>query len=453
MRVLELLALALVALTPATQLPQAGWNAGAHYALVESLADGTPRIDRHLNQSGDVAYVDGHYFAAKSPGLAFYALPWFLTVDALDLVPAKYETSEGPPGAQALPERAVWLVNLAVIAAFFVLLLLMRAAAEAVVAGAGTPVAMMLGLGTMLLPFAGAFFSHVLSATLAFAAFVLLQRERRDRDVRILVAAGVLAGLAVVVELPLVVVAAGLGAYALVDAPRMRRLAGFGAGLVAGVLPLAAYDQWAFGSAFKTGYADAVLVVGTSGHDVIGANDQGFFGLTRPHLDAAFDLLFAERGLFLLTPVTAVAVAALPLLARAGRRREAVLVGGLAIALLLYNASYYLPFGGGTPGPRFLIPLLPFLALPLAVAYARWRIVTLATAAVSAFWMAAATVAGPLLPEETSVTTWITDILDEHELANSVLVNGRASAVVLLVPALAAVVVATVAARLRTTPG
>ena len=78
---------------------------------------------------------------------------------------------------------------------------------------------------------------------------------------------------------------------------------------------------------------------------------------------------------------------------------------------------------------------------------------TLATAAVSAFWMAAATVAGPLLPEETSVTTWITDILDEHELANSVLVNGRASAVVLLVPALAAVVVATVAARLRTTPG
>ena len=79
--------------------------------------------------------------------------------------------------------------------------------------------------------------------------------------------------------------------------------------------------------------------------------------------------------------------------------------------------------------------------------------VTLAAAAVSAFWMAAATVAGPLLPEEMSVTTWIADIVDEHELANSVLVNGRASAVVLLVPALAAVVVAIVAARLRRNGG
>jgi hypothetical protein len=450
-RILELVALGLVAVTPATQLPQAEWNAGAHYALVESLAAGTPRIDAHLNQSGDIAYVDGHYYAAKPPGLALYALPWFLAVNRLGLVPAKYETSQGPPGARAVPERAIWLVNLVVIVAFFALLLLIRAAAGAVVADAGTPVAVMLGLGTMLLPFAGAFFAHVLSATLAFAAFVVLQRERRRPDPRLLVAAGALAGLAAVVELPLGVVAAGLAAYCLVDAPQVRRIVSFGAGVVAGVLPLAAYDQWAFGSPLKSGYSDAVLVLGTSGHDVIGANDEGFFGLTAPDPRAAWDLLFAERGLFLLTPVTAVAIAALPFLARARRRREALLVGALALALLLYNASYYLPFGGATPGPRFLIPILPFLALPLAIAYARWRVVTVAAAAVSAFWMAAATIAGPLLPQDTSVTTWITDIVDERELANSVLVNGRLSALVLLAAALGAVIAAAAAARLRST--
>ena len=60
----EVAALALVVVAAATVLPEAGWNATAHYALVESLADGTPRIDGHLNQGGDVAWVDGHFYAA-----------------------------------------------------------------------------------------------------------------------------------------------------------------------------------------------------------------------------------------------------------------------------------------------------------------------------------------------------------------------------------------------------
>ena len=44
----------------------------------------------------------------------------------------------------------------------------------------------------------------------------------------------------------------------------------------------------------------------------------------------------------------------------------------VAAVYFLYNAGYWLPFGGGTPGPRFLIPTLPFLALGLAVAWRRW---------------------------------------------------------------------------------
>jgi hypothetical protein len=451
-RILEIGALALVALSAATQLPQAGWNAAAHFALIESLADGTPQIDAHLNQSGDIAWVDGHYYAAKSPGLAFYALPWFLAVEKLGVIPAKYDTTAGPPGARAAPERAIWLVNLAVVAAFFVLLLLMRDAAESVAVGAGTPVAVMLGLGTMLLPFAAAFFAHVLSATLAFAAFQLARLERTKRGSWLLIAAGCLAGLAAVAEVPLALVAACIGAYVLADRPRVSRLAYYGAGLIVGLLPLAAYNAWAFGSPFESGYSEAVLELGISGHDVIGANDEGFFGLTYPHPDRAFDLLFSERGLLVLTPITLVALAGLPLLARMGRRQDALLVGGLALALLLYNASYYLPFGGGTPGPRFLISILPFLALPLAAAYRRWRLATLATAAVSAFWMVAATVAGPLLAEDASVTTWVADIVDEHELANSVIANGRISLLVLAVPALVAVLLTVVAAYGRRRP-
>ena len=68
----------------------------------------------------------------------------------------------------------------------------------------------------------------------------------------------------------------------------------------------------------------------------------------------------------------------------------------MALAFFLFEASYATPFGGGSPGPRQLIPILPFLALPLATAFRRMPLTTLALAAVSAGEMVAATVTHPL---------------------------------------------------------
>ena len=62
-----------------------GWNQGAHYALVRALANGTPYVDKTRFEvgkggmaedgTGDLSLIDGHYYAAKSPGLAFAVLP------------------------------------------------------------------------------------------------------------------------------------------------------------------------------------------------------------------------------------------------------------------------------------------------------------------------------------------------------------------------------------------
>src|SRR4029450_191585 len=80
-------AIVLVAFAVALRLPESGWNGEAHFALVQSLADGTPRIDHHLNQSGDIAYFHGHYYAAKAPGLAMFGLPAYALAEADGAIP------------------------------------------------------------------------------------------------------------------------------------------------------------------------------------------------------------------------------------------------------------------------------------------------------------------------------------------------------------------------------
>jgi hypothetical protein len=434
-------AIVLVAIAAGLRVPESGWNGEAHFALVQSLADGTPRIDDHLNQSGDIAYVDGHYYAAKAPGLAMLSLPAYLVADAFGAIPLGAPTSP-PEGAHTLDERTMWYANLVVVIAFLCLLLLIRWAVDRSIGTAGTPVALMLGLGTLLLPYATTYFGHDLAAALGFAAFVVAAYTRTARPHLALAGAGVLAGFAIVVELPAVIVAGAVAVYIALERPHLRRLGSFAGGALVGITPLLAFNAWAFGSPVRTGYAHAVKELGASGHDVIGANDEGFYGLTRPSVGALGDILVSDRGLIVLTPITALALIALPGLARRGHRSEALFVLGLTAAMLLYNASYYLPLGGYTAGPRFLILLLPFLAFPLADAWLRWRTVTLVVAAVSAFWMIAATIAGPNLPDVESPDLWLTRIADGDHLTDSILIGGRSGAAVSLIPVMAALLLA-----------
>ena len=129
---------------------------------------------------------------------------------------------------------------------------------------------------------------------------------------------------------------------------------------------------------------------------MIGANDEGLFGLRVPSLRAAAELLASDKGLLVLTPLALAGVGGLLALRRGAARREANLALGVCGAFLLYNSAYFLPFGGWVPGPRFLIPALPFVALGIAAALRAMPLTTLALAAPSVVAMVGATLAEPL---------------------------------------------------------
>jgi hypothetical protein len=230
-------------------------------------------------------------------------------------------------------------------------------------------------------------FDHVPAAALAFATFAILWL-RRGSWARLV--AGILAGAAVTVEYPLALAALGLGLYAIAAGDRIRRGLAYAAGVAIGVSPLLLYNTWAFGSPLHFPYEDALPIAGLS------ANERGFFGIAWPSVETAARLLFGERGLIVITPVLLCALAALVPLYRRGWRPEAALIGGLSLAFLVYNAGYDAPFGGDSPGPRFLVAILPFLAVPLALSYALWPQLTIALALVSGLYAVGVTLTGPL---------------------------------------------------------
>jgi hypothetical protein len=449
-----------------------GWAQLAHFAEVRALASGEKTIDRWHWETGDVAWIDGHYYSVKSPGTAAVSVPLYLAIDAgargaanaaarnaAEALEPRWTPNDEWPHRQYGydPERAlrvesaieantpvVWaLTLLAAVIPSVLLLLMVRSIGDRLEPGYGTAAAITLGLGTILMVFAAEFFSHAVSTTLAFAAFALLLRERAGpARLALVAAAGLLAGLAITFEYQVGLVGVVLCAYAAWRSSPVKRGIAYVAGGLVGALPVFAYNLWTLGSPLQFAYSDAVSVIGSSGHAQVGLNDDGFFGITLPRFDAAVDLLLGGRGLLVLTPVLVLAAVGVMLMHRRGHRAEALTIAGVGLAYFLYDAAYWQPYGGGTPGPRFLIPMLPFLALGLAFAYRRFPATTLALAIPSALCMLAASLTYPLIGDQGTGlwVDWLADGQLEHTLATAFGVhsNWLAAIPVLLFVALAA---------------
>lgn len=450
-----------------------GWAQLAHYAQVRALAEGQAEIDPWHWETNDKAWIDGHFYSVKSPGTAALTTPLYMAIEGvggLDVArdaalnardtewprwapetsPAIENYGYDPERGRIMEERleagtpVVWtLTLLAAVIPGVLLLLGVRWAADRIEPGYGTAAAITLGLGSMVMIFASEYFSHVISAALGFAAFLVLIREREGAPSTAAVAgAGALAGLAITFEYQVGLVGLVLFFYALAGlAPRLPRAAAFALGGLAGVIPALAFNAWALGSPFDFAYSGAVDEPGFSGHDTLGLNSDGLFGITAPRVGAGVELLLANRGLLVLTPVIAAAIAGVVLMRRGKYRAEANAILAIAAVYFIYNTGYWLTFGGGTPGPRFLVPALPFVALGLATAYRRLPAITLALAIPSALFMVVAALTFPLLGEN-GPGTWLEFLWDGRFEHTVLTVVGVSNAWVAIAPVVAAVIAA-----------
>lgn len=328
-----------------------GWNQNSRVDLVRAIVEqGTFTIDRYEANTGDDSLRNGHYYCDKAPGASALCLPTYWLM---------YRVAGAPePVPQDWLAWAVWLsIVFAVgvpsaLAATFLARLCERLGLSA---SAGCAVALLWGLGTMALPYSTLLYGNQLSASLMLVAFTLFVEVRQGEPATPtrMVIGGALLGYAVAAEYPAALIGVPIAWYGLAAAGlRPARYA-----VVGGAIPMAlllGYHQVVFGGMLTFPYDYSVWDTPRTGW---------FMGIGRPDGQALKNILFGDyRGLLQITPWLAAAIPGGLALARR-HRGEALVCVWSVLAFLWLNASIPPWHGGWAAGPRYLVPMLPFLSV------------------------------------------------------------------------------------------
>jgi hypothetical protein len=313
----------------------------------------------HLYNDGcftraDSSVAGGHAYANVAPGVSALAVP----AESLVALPSPSHWSvSGNAGLKLWLVRATTAGICLLVCAF-----LLGRVAEGIAPGWGGATLVTFALGTIASSVAPSIFDHLPTAALGFAAFVLAWDRRW-------LWAGLAAGLALTFEYQAALIVLILGAYVVTSgAPALAR---YTIGLIPGALLIGAYDWSAFGSPFRTSYSASPT-----------QPTGGLAGVQFPSLHGSHLVLVGDRGLLVDSPVLLAAALGLVLL----RRRaplEAIVCAAVSVAFVLLDCGYALPYGGDSPGPRFVVTALPFAAVGLAPAFARLPVFTSVLAALS----------------------------------------------------------------------
>jgi hypothetical protein len=369
-----------------------------------------------LCATADVTYERGHFYPNKAPGTSFLATPAYFVIYNVEKL-----CGATPDDWWTLTLNA-WLTTVFSVGLMSALgcVIFFRLAftwSERIVPS--LLAALTFGFGTLFFPYATMLYEHNISAVALLLSFYFLYVSAKDRaptevstasednGLRLrLLLAGFCAGFAAITTYIVALIVVLLGGY-LLRAVRKRGVwLWYGLGVLGPFLLICAHNFVCFGTPFTTNYSHQNPMFVTEGDATLGVfvGPAKFGGHWLTYLayllKTAAVLLFSPfRGLFFGSPVLLFGVVGLVQMFREKTfRREAILCGLVCAVLLAVNTSYNGWHGGWTTGPRYLIPALPFLALPMVFGFVRFPKMTGALAALSVAIGLLATAVNPQSP-------------------------------------------------------
>ena len=346
--------------------------------------------------TGDVGYApDGHFHPNKPPGAALLAVPVYFLAHHI-------ETMFGlNPDHWWVLTLNSWLVSaftVGLISALGVVVFIRLAGTMF----PGRQVAVLLAatvfaLGTTFFPFSTLFFDHNLTAVLLLAAFSAARGDRPGL-------CGLWSGVAAVTNYLAAIPGAMFALYLLLkeERPNWRAAVFYGLGVLPSLAALLTYNTVALGSPFtlNTSFQNPAF-------KEIAPAFLGMF--TAPSWFAATVITVTPwRGLFWLSPVLLLSLGVMFMWWRTKvLRAERWIIGGIVLFFFGVNSCFNGFHGGFAAGPRYLIPAIPFLCIPLVPAFVNWRILSVILAVVSIVQNALLTFTDALNPLGVGDHVWV----------------------------------------------
>jgi hypothetical protein len=377
----------------------------ARFDLIRSILERrTLWIDGFCGyNTADIISLGGHYYSVKAPGTSLTGLlPWSLVTWFLSPI---FQRNEFLGWALATYLTTVLTISLPVAALTVVMYRLGKALGGS--PGRSAAVALIMAFGTILFPYATEMTGEPVAAFCLMTSFYLMVTFANEPGWERAMAAGVLAGWAVLNDFPSLLVAAALGFYALAKLPKWAHVISFSAGAAVTAAILMFYNWGAFEHPFFMSYEAYKM----AGNTQFPEQAIGFVGLTYPRLPILWNILIdPQRGLLFCNPVLMLSVPGLVYFWRSGRRAEFFVTLEAILAFILFNASFgesIISWGGGTAtGPRQVTPMIPFAALTLLFLPTSIDYLMAAMAGISTLYMLAATSTNPHFPYEYDNPVW-----------------------------------------------
>jgi hypothetical protein len=359
----------------------AHWGYNSKLDLTMAIVDqGTFSIDDYYQNTGDYALYQGTHYSDKAPGTSFLGVPFYAAfrliaqTPVIDQIMTRLSNNQAMAntlregGTGLLKEKVYFAMAMSFVTFFVVSVpsallgvilyrLLGRLTSNSV---HHVLVVVAYGLATIAFPNSFGFSGRQTVATLTFSSFYLLFRLKRgESSPRWLWLIGLLMGWSAITEYPAGLILVGLFVYAFFAVRQKRHLlALIGGGILPGLLAMY-YNYTCFDTLMPVGYFYSELYTDL--------HYTGFLSLTYPKPDAIWGLTFSPfRGLFYLSPFLLLAVPGFWAMARQrGHRAEWWLCLWAVVSFFFFNSSSAMWWAGFSVGPTYLLPMLPYLTVPI----------------------------------------------------------------------------------------